>query len=160
MPETKELVITRIFNAPREKVWAAWTEPEHIKKWWGPKHFTAPEAKVDLRVGGKYLFAMRWPESHGGETIWSTGTYQEIVPHERIVATDSFADADGNIVSAEHYGMKGFPMELSLTVSFEDAGDGKTKLTIRHSGHPAGEMFEGANEGWNESLDKLAEALK
>jgi uncharacterized protein YndB with AHSA1/START domain len=63
-------------------------------------------------------------------------------------------------VSAEHYGMKGFPMELSLTVTFEDAGDGKTKLTIRHSGHPAGEMFEGANEGWNESLDKLAAAVE
>ncbi len=90
-----ELVITRIFDAPRELVWQAWTDPKQLVKWWGPKNFTAPVAKIDLRVGGKYLYCMRSPES---QDYWSTGTYREVVPPERLVCTDSFADADGNVV--------------------------------------------------------------
>src|SRR5688572_29632086 len=100
-PGTVDVEITRIFDAPPELVWKAWTEPEHFMRWWGPKDFTSPAAKMDLRVGGKYLACMRTPE---GQDMWSTGTYREIVPLERIVYTDSFADAEGNVVSAAHYG--------------------------------------------------------
>jgi uncharacterized protein YndB with AHSA1/START domain len=150
------LVITRVFDAPRELVWKAWTDPEHVKLWWGPKQFTAPVCKIDLRVGGKYLSCMR---SADGQDYWSTGIYKEIVPLERIVCTDSFSDEHGNVVPASHYGMgDDFPSEMTVIVTFEDI-NGRTKLTLQHIGMPGGEMGEMANQGWNESLDKLAASL-
>lgn len=154
---TRELVITRVFDAPRELVWKAWTDPEHVVRWWGPKNYTSPVCKIDFRVGGKYLFCMRSPE---GKDFWSTGTYREIIPSEKIVVTDSFADSEGNVVPASEYGMPEMPLELQVTVTFEDLGDGKTKMTLRHVGFPEGEMSEMAGAGWNESFDKLAESLK
>lgn len=153
----REIVITRVFDAPRELVWRAWTEPEHLMRWWGPKGYTSPACKIDLRVGGKYLFCMRSSE---GQEFWSTGVYREIVPPERLVMTDSFADKDGNVVPASHYGFgEDFPLELQVTLTFEEQ-EGKTKMTLRHVGFPAGEMSEMAGQGWNESFDKLAESLK
>jgi uncharacterized protein YndB with AHSA1/START domain len=153
----REIVITRIFDAPRDLVWKAWTDPEHFKRWWGPKDFTSPFCKIDLRVGGKYLNCMRSPE---GQDFWTTGVYREIVPLERIVYTDSFADQEGNVVPATHYGMSpDFPLEMLVTVTFEDY-DGKTKMTLKHVGLPVGEMSELTEAGWNESFDKLAESLK
>jgi len=152
----QELVITRIFDAPREQVWKAWTEPDFVKKWWGPKGFTAPVSKIDLRVGGKYLSCMRSPE---GREFWSTGVYKEIVPLERIVCTDSFADEKGNVVPATHYGMgQDFPLELQVTVTFEEHGN-KTRMTLRHAGIPEGKMTDDTLQGWGESFDKLAESL-
>jgi len=155
-----ELIIERVFDAPRELVWKAWTEPEQVMRWWGPKGFTAPAAKIDFRVGGKYLNCMRGPAGTDfDKDFWSTGVYREIVPLERIVCTDSFADEHGNVVPASHYGMAGdFPLEMLVTVTFEEQG-GKTKLTLHHAGIPAGEHRDGANQGWSESLDKLAEYL-
>jgi len=138
-------------------VWKAWTEPERMKRWWGPKVFTAPVIKIDLRVGGKYLFCMRSPE---GQDFWSTGVYREIVEPERIVCTDSFADEKGNVVPATYYGIgSDFPLELQVTLTFEEH-DGKTKMTLRHVGFPDGQMSDMAKVGWNESFDKLAEILK
>jgi len=155
-PAEGELVITRIFDAPRELVWKAWTDPEHLMRWWGPKVFTCPHCEIDLRVGGKFLNCMRSSE---GQDIWSTGVYREIVPMERIVCTDSFADEKGNVVPATHYGMPdNIPLEMQVTVTFEDL-DGKTRMTLRHEGLPAGEMSDSAQQGWSESFDKLAEYL-
>jgi len=152
------LVIERIFDAPRELVWKAWSDPEQAKRWWGPRTFTAPAAEIDFRVGGKYLFAMQSPEFNNGEPIWSTGVYREIVPYERIVCTDCFADETGKVAPATHYGMtEDFPLEMLVTVEFEDI-DGKTKMTLRHEGLPASDK-QGAGVGWNESFDKLAESL-
>ena len=153
----QELVITRVFDAPRELVWKAWTEPERFMQWWGPKGFTSPVCKIDLRVGGKYLSCMRSPE---GKDYWSTGVYREIVEPERIVCTDSFADEEGNVAPATYYGMSpDFPLEMLVTVTFEEH-EGKTKLTLQHVGIPAGENSDLAEAGWNESFDKLAESLK
>ena len=155
-PELKEIEVTRVFDAPVEHLWKSWTDPEWVKRWWGPKVFTSPAAKVDLRVGGKYLFCMRGPD---GKDYWSTGVYREIAPMSRIVCTDSFADEKGQVVPATHYGLSAdYPLELQITVAFEDLG-GKTRMTVRQFGHPVGEMYDGAHQGWNESLDKLAESL-
>jgi uncharacterized protein YndB with AHSA1/START domain len=153
--DTNELVIERIYDAPRELVWKAWTDPEMFRKWWGPKDFTCPFSKIDLRVGGKYLNCMRGPD---GKDYWSTGTYKQIVPMQKIVATDSFADESGKVVPSTHYGMQGFPLELEVTVIFEDLG-GKTKMTLRHRGLPKGDIKNQARAGWNESFDKLMEVL-
>lgn len=152
------LVITRIFDAQRELVWKAWTEPERVKRWWGPKDFTAPFIKIDLRVGGEYLYCMRSPE---GKDYWSTGVYREIVPLTQIVSTDSFADEKENVVPATYYGMSGdWPLELLITVTFEEY-DGKTKLTLKHSGIAGISATDHDNmqQGWNESFDRLAEYL-
>ncbi|MDB4978375.1 MAG: ATPase [Candidatus Peribacteria bacterium] len=157
---TKTLHITRIFNAPRETVWKAFTESEQIMKWWGPKDFTSPSARVDLRVGGTYLFCMHGPAgTQFDKDMWSTGTYKEIIPLEKIVATDNFSDEHGTIISPEDYGMPGeWPEQMIVTFVFEDAGKGKTKLTLTHTGHPE-EMAHLAEAGWNQSLDKFAAIL-
>lgn len=151
-----EIVITRLFDAPRDLVWTAWTEPEFVMEWWGPKDYTSPSAKIDLRVGGKYLFCMRSPE---GKDFWSTGVYREIEKPGRIVCTDSFADEKGNVVPATYYGMSpDFPAEMLMTVTFEIQA-GRTRLTLRHAGIPPGEMMDLTRAGWNESLDKFESVL-
>ena len=153
----QELVIERTFDAPRKLVWEAWTQPERVRVWWGPKHFITPVYEIDLRVGGKFLLCMRSPE---GQEIWGTGVYREIVPQERIVATDNFADAEGRVVPASYYGMKAdYSQEMVYTVMFKEQG-GKTRLTLKYVGIPPGEDLEMAQDGWIQSLDKLAEYLK
>jgi uncharacterized protein YndB with AHSA1/START domain len=151
-----ELVITRIFDAPRERVWKAWTDPGEARQWWGPKGFTTPSLSVDLRVGGIFRYCMRSPE---GKDYWGTGVYREIVPGKRIVYTDSFADEKGNVVPATYYGMGAdIPLEMLVTVSFEEE-NGQTKVTLRHAGMPVGPHRDGAMQGWNEMFDKLVEHL-
>lgn len=153
----QELVITRIFDARREILWKAWTEPERVKRWWGPKGFTSPVNSIDLHVGGAYLNCMRSPE---GNDYWSTGVYREIIEPELLVYTDSFSDAEGNLVPASYYGMSGdWPLELLVRITFEEL-DGLTKLTLRHIGIPAGENRDLAKAGWNESFDKLDKYLE
>jgi uncharacterized protein YndB with AHSA1/START domain len=153
----RDIVVTRVFDAPRALVWKAWTEPEHLKRWWGPRDFTSPVCRIDLRVGGTYLSSMRSP---GGQTLYNTGVYREIVPLERLVYSDSFADEQGNVVPASHYGMDpDFPLELPVTVTFEDQ-DGKTKMTLRHAGLSVSKLNEMTVAGWNGSFDKLAASLK
>ena len=151
-----ELVITRVFDAPRELVWKAWTEPEHFRRWWGPKDYICPFCEMDFRVGGKYLNCMRSSE---GREVWSTGVFREIAPMERIVFTDCFADENGNVVPATHYGLgPDFPLEMLVSVTLEEQ-DGKTKMTLKHIGLPSTPEGEGAEQGWNQSFDKLAESL-
>lgn len=155
LPMGGELVITRNFDAPRDLVWKAWTDPERFKLWWGPTGFTSPACEIDLRVGGQYLACMRSPE---GQDYWSTGEYREIVPKRKIVYTDNFSDAKGNVVPASYYGMQGdWPPELIVTVTFEEDG-GKTKMTLRHDGIPPDTMSD-CEAGWRGSFDKLAESL-
>lgn len=157
---SKTLHLTRTLNAPVERVWQAWTDPNEAMKWWGPKDFTSPAAKIDLKVGGEYLLCMHGPAgSQFDQDMWSGGTYKEIIPMKKIVATDHFADKDGNKISPKEMGMPGeWPDEMIITVTFEDLGNGKTKLTIVHEGHPE-EMAADATTGWNQSLDKFEAML-
>ncbi|MFA6908324.1 MAG: SRPBCC domain-containing protein [Patescibacteria group bacterium] len=156
------LVIQRIFNAPIEKVWKAWTDPEEVKKWWGPKDFTAPSISIDFREGGKYLFCMRGKLAPDApeQDMWSTGTYKEIIPMKKIVCTDSFSDKDGNVVSPKEYGMEGVPDEFEFTIYFEEAEGGKTKMTVEHRGFPEGQDKVLATQGLNQSFDKFAQAVQ
>jgi uncharacterized protein YndB with AHSA1/START domain len=152
----KSLKIVRVFNAPIERVWKRWTDPDEFMCWWGPKDFTAPYAKLDIRPGGKYLSSMRDPS---GKEYWSTGIYREIIEPNRLVYTDSFADEHGNIVDASYYGMgENIPREMEVEIEFEDIG-GKTRMTLEHCGLPEGEDQKNAKEGWNQSFDKLEECL-
>lgn len=152
----KTISIQRTFNLPLSKVWEAWSEPESMKKWWGPEEFTCPECTIDFKVGGKFLASM---QAADGKKVWSTGTYKEIVPLKKIVNTDSFADSNGNIVPASYYKMSGdWDSELQVTIEFE-AMDGKTKLSLQHRGLPA-EALEDCIKGWQSSFDKLERNIK
>src|SRR3990172_3904679 len=154
--QEKALVIERVFDAPRDLVWKAWSEPERFMRWYGPKGFTTPVCKIDFRVGGAWLNCMRSPD---GQEFWSTGVYREIVAMERIVTTMERSDADGNVVPATPDGMDAdVPIEMLMTVTFEEQA-GKTKMSLRHEGLPAGEMREGAGQAWNQAFDKLGESL-
>ena len=161
MPDNKtgagEVTIIRFFDAPRELVWRAWTDPEHHKKWWGPKDFTAPHCEIDLKVGGKHLYCMR---SADGENIWNSGEFLEVVHLKKLVYTEYFADENGNEISPVLYGFpEGWNGHMVVTVIFEDE-KGKTKITALHAGLPTGDLSMDAKKGWNESLDKLADSLK
>ena len=151
MTKQNELKIVRNFNASKEQVWHAWSNPENFKQWWGPKEFSCPDCEIDFKVGGKWLASMM---DDKGNKIWATGVYKEIMPLEKIVFTDCFADEKGNVVSSEEYGMKGIPLEMLVTVTMKEI-DGKTEMTIIHTGLPEGEHITGANTGWNTSIDKM-----
>src|SRR5690606_19809081 len=120
MTNSQDIVITRIIDAPVETVWESWTNPEHIKKWWGPKDFTSPYAAIDLREGGRYVFGMRAPEYLGGQDSYSGGTYTKVVPLERLEFTQSITDQVGNALDPTAIGLpEGFPKETQMTVIFK-----------------------------------------
>ena len=152
--ETERMVVTRVFDAPRELVWKAWTDPKYVMQWWGPKGFTAPFCEMDFRVGGKFLYCMRAPD---GQEFWNGGEYHEIVLHEKIVFSMYFSDSKGNKVEPAQLGIEHEAIEGACDVTlFEDLGDGRTKLT-----HIGNEPMDSARdsgqlEGWNEQLDKVA----
>ena len=149
-------VVERVFDAPQELVFKAWTEPERLKRWWGPRGYTVPYCEIDLREGGVFLYCMRSPEGHD---FWGRGVFREIVVPERLVLAMSFADAEGNVVPATYYGMSPeWPPETLLTVAFEEEA-GKTRVTLRYEGVPPGPDGDGTRRGWAETLDGLAEYL-
>jgi uncharacterized protein YndB with AHSA1/START domain len=147
------VVIERIFDAPVDLIWQMWTQPEHFKKWYGPKGFTVPVADMDVRVGGKRLVCMASPD--GSMKMWSTGEYTEVVPNERLVYTDSPADENGKLVSPSAMGMPdGYPATTKVTVLLEDLG-GRTKMVMTHAGVPAG-----AGDGWEQAFAKMADRIE
>ena len=150
-PQTA-IIIKRKFSLPLSKVWQAWTDPQTFKKWWGPKEFSCPYCSIHLREGGTYFNAMRGP---GGKDVWSTGVYKEIIPNQKIVYTDSFADNRGNIVAAGYYHMPDMPMELLVSINFKEE-DGKTIMLLKHEGIPE-QMRDECEKGWQSSFDKLEE---
>lgn len=152
--ESERMVITRVFNAPRELVWKAWTDPRYVMQWWGPRGFTSPVCKIDFRVGGKFLCCMRSPD---GQDFWNGGEYHEIVLHEKIVSSMYFSDSEGNKVEPEHYGMEHESIEGAHDVTlFEDLGNGQTKLTFIGNEPMESARNSGQLEGWNQILDKIA----
>ena len=164
--EEKKIVIERVFNAPKEKVWDAWTNPEMVKQWWGPEGFYAPSIKVDFRIGGKYIYAMHGPAgTQFDKDMYSAGEYKEIVPMDRLVVTDYFSDAEGNKMSAQEQGLpEGMPSEMTVEVLFESLEDSKTKLSIVYTADSE-EMYQamlksGMEEGWKTSLDKMAKLVE
>jgi uncharacterized protein YndB with AHSA1/START domain len=144
-PAEQVLVIERIFDAPRSLVFKAWTEPEHLVHWWGPRGFTSAILANDVRPGGAYRFHMRGPE---GDDHWSQGVYREIVEPELLVMSGNWADSQGNPTSPE----------TVLTVTFEEH-QGKTKLILHQAIFESVTARDAHRGGWNSSLDRLAEYL-
>jgi uncharacterized protein YndB with AHSA1/START domain len=145
-PADRVLKITRVFDAPRELLWKAWTDPAEMVKWHGPRGFTSKIEYADFRPGGKYRIYMRGPEN---DDHWMQGTHREIAPMDRLVMTGGWTDAKGDPLSSE----------TILTVMFEDAGKDKTRLTLHQAVFESVTARDGHNSGWNSTLDRLAEYL-
>ena len=155
--QTERMTVERIFDAPRELVWKAWTDPQYAKQWWGPHGFTTPVYQSDFRVGGKFLICMKSPD---GQEFWNAGEYHEIVPHEKIVSSMWFADPNGNKVEPEQYGIEHEAIEGARdTTLFEDLGDGRTRLSFIGNEAAEDATNSGQLEGWNQILAKFAEVL-
>ncbi len=158
-PKKEDLVVTRIIDAPVELVWKAWTVPEHVMRWWGPKYYTSPSCKIDLREGGKYIFCMRAPKDQGGQDMYTAGVYKKIVPMERLEFTQSLADKDGNPIDPIKAGMPpDFPKEIRTVLVFKAKGN-MTELTITEYDWTVGTMYVYSLAGLHQSIDKLAESL-
>lgn len=154
---TAPLFIERIFNAPRELVWLAWTEPKYISRWWGPKGFTAPFCKIDLRAGGRFHYCMKSPE---GKEYWNIGEFIEVNPPEKIISIMNFSDKNGNKLKPSYYGLgEDFPEDMFDIVTFEEMYVNKTKLTLRREHSIDNARKYGVEQGWSESLDKFSETL-
>ncbi len=157
--QKEDLVVKRIIDAPLEVAWKAWTDPEYVKRWWGPKDYISPTCKIDLRVGGKYIFSMRAPEYQGGQVSYTAGVYKEIVPLKRLEFTQGLSDKDGNSIDPAQLGMPAdFPKEIRTVVEFTPKGE-MTELTITEYGWPVSQMMVYSYAGMQQSIDKLAESL-
>jgi len=155
--EVERMVVTRVFDAPRELVWKAWTDPKYVMQWWGPKGFTAPVCRMDFRVGGRFLCCMKAPD---GQEFWNAAEYHEIVPYEKIVSSMYFSDSEGNKVDPSQLGIEHEAIKDAYDVTlFEDLGNDQPKLTF--IGHEPMESAKnsGQMEGWIQILDKVAEVV-
>ncbi len=150
-PESHELVLTRIIDAPREKLYRCWTDPALLKQWFVPKPWTIAKAEVDVRPGGSSLIVMRSPE---GQEMPNPGVFLEVVPNERIVVTDAYTSAW--VPSAKPF--------MTAIVTFEDLGGGKTRYTARARPWTAEDRAAhekmGFHEGWGICAGQLAALAK
>ena len=138
-----DLVITRVFDAPRELVWKAWTDPFHARHWWGPPMCPAIEMNMDLRIGGKWRNCLKSAED--GSLLWQHGVFTDIVPPERLVFTFTW---DNN----QYLEFPNVPMLVEVT--FED-GDGGTRVTLRQTGLHSIADRDGHGVGWNGTFDRF-----
>ena len=145
LPSDLEIAMTRVFNAPRELVWKALTDPEAIPQWWGPRYLTTVVDKMDVRVGGAWRYVQHDPD--GNEHAFN-GVYKEIVPPERLVYTFEFEPMPGHIV-VDHVTL--------------DEVEGKTRVTVTSRFDSVedrdGTLNSGMEGGATESWDRLAELL-
>lgn len=140
-----DVTIVRTFDAPRQRVWEAWTDPAQVAAWWGPAGFTVPRCEMDVRPGGTFRIDMGAPD---GTVFPSEGVFDDVVePEQLVLVAGAVEDDDG-----------GYMMEVRQTVTFE-ARDGRTTLTLEarvvEASPDAAEHLEGMEEGWSQTLDKL-----
>jgi len=156
-PKKRDLVVTRVFDAPIELVWKAWTDPEYVMQWWGPTGFTCPLAEMDFREGGVSLVCMRAPKDFGGQDMYNTWTYKKIVPMQQIEYILNFTDKDGKAFDPAEMGLPaGTPREVRNVNTFKDLGNGKTEMTVTEYDWTVGHMMEMSKMGLEQCLDKMA----
>jgi uncharacterized protein YndB with AHSA1/START domain len=141
---TRELTITRDFNAPRSLVFKLWIDPDHVAHWWGPIEYPAANVSMDVRPGGRWRHCLRSPDT--GQELWLGGVFREIVPPKRLVFTFAW----------EEEGERG--LETLVTVTFAERG-GKTTMTFRQAPFQSAEQCDGHQYGWNSTFDRLVAHL-
>ena len=159
-PKKADLVVTRVFAAPVERVWKAWTDSELVMQWWGPTGFTCPVARMEFREGGVSLVCMRAPREAGGQDMYNTWTYEKIDSMNRFVYVNRFSDKDGNAMDPVKQGLSpDIPKEMRHEVSFRKLGRDKAEITVIEYGWPVGPMMEMSKTGLEQCLDKMAVVL-
>jgi uncharacterized protein YndB with AHSA1/START domain len=156
-----DFVLSRVFDAPRELVWKAFTESQHLMHWWGPKGFKMVSCEVDLRPGGVFHYGMESPDGH---KMWGKITYLEIVPPERVVHTVSFSDENRGVT--RHPLAPTWPLETLAVITLSEQ-NGKTTMTVNWKPHNATEeeratfdrSHDDMRKGWGGTMDQLAEYL-
>lgn len=159
---SEELVITRTFDAPRELVYKAWTEPSRLVKWFGPVGAKLSIKKADMRSGGEMVYGMQAPD---GSRMWGRWTFRQLTPPERIVLVFSFVDEQENAIP--HPFVPNLSVEMLSTTTFEEK-NGQTLMTLRSRALHATEegkmafhkLFAGMEKGWGGTLDQLDAYLK
>ena len=154
----KPFEIARLYDAPRERVWQAWTEAERMKRWWGPRGFTVHTFKLDLRPGGMCLYGMKAPD---GSDMWGKLIYREIKAPEKLVFIVSFSDPQGGVT--RHPMSPTWPQYILSTVEFTEDAAGKTRVKVTWIPQEATEVErktfdegrEGMKQGWGGTLDQL-----
>ena len=160
--QDQTFIISRVFEAPRHLVFAAFTEAERMKHWWGPKGFTVVKSDMDLRPGGIYHYCLRSPD---GALMWGKFVYREIVRPERIVLIDSFSDEKGG--TTRHPMSPGWPPQMLSVFEFQEEGTNRTRFTVKWSPYEATEAeaatfnagMASMNQGWSGTFEQLAEYL-
>ena len=153
---SKQIEVTRVFNAPVELVWKVWTDPELVKRWWGPRHFSSPVAKIDFREGGRSIVSMQAPKEMGGQEFFSLWVYERILPLQRIEFIQSLSDKEGNKIAPTEVGMPSdFPIDIRTVVTFIQESDNKTQMTVTEYSD-FGSISNFAQMGLEQSLDKMA----
>jgi uncharacterized protein YndB with AHSA1/START domain len=152
-----EIVISRVFNAPRPLVFNLWIDAEHLKKWYAPDGCLIDFKHLDVSVGGTFHSVITVPN---GYQCWCVGTYLEITAPERIVFSMANADDQGNKLGAEDAGKDAdWPVETIVTITFEEIAGGKTKLTLHQTASAEVAKRTGAYSGWLQMLDNLDKLL-
>ena len=151
----KQIAVTKTFNAPVEMVWELWVNPELVKRWWGPKHFISPVAKIDFREGGKSLVSMKAPKEMGGQEFYSIWIYQKIIPLTTIEFIQNLSDKDGNKIEPVTVGMPpDSPLDVRTVVTFRTVGTRKTEMTVTEYAE-FGSISNFAQLGLEQSLEKM-----
>lgn len=156
-----EFSIVRVLDAPRELVWRAWTNAEHLAKWWGPVIFQNEVVGFDFRIGGVFHYKMTTDD---GNVMWGKFVYREIDEPQKLVYVSSFSDENAGVTRAPF--AENFPLEVLNTLTFEE-NDGKTTLTLRGVPFNASEeeiaffasMHDSMRGGFGGTLDALTEHL-
>jgi uncharacterized protein YndB with AHSA1/START domain len=160
--KSADFVLSRVLDAPRDLVWKAFTEPDRMKQWWGPKGFSVIHWDMDLRPGGSYHYGMTSPT---GQPMWGKFRYREVVPPQRMVLINSFSDEAGGIT--RHPMAPTWPLEMLSTFTFDEEPGGKTRVTIRWQAYNATAeeqaTFDAGHDsmrgGWGGTFDQLATYL-
>lgn len=151
---TRDLTLTRTFDAPVEQVWKAWSEPEMVKRWWGPTGFTSPVAKMNFREGGSSLVCMRSPDGHD---MYNTWTYRKIEPMTRLEFVLDWADKNGTRVDPSSMGLPpDMPRDVRHVITFKKVASNKTEMTITEFGYTSDQHYELSKAGLEQCLDKMA----
>jgi uncharacterized protein YndB with AHSA1/START domain len=152
----REVLITRVLDAPRSLVFQAWTDPEHLLRWYAPGGCTIEFRTIEPHAGGTFHSCIRSPDGH---ECWCKGVYREVVAPERLVHTMEIADEQGNSVNPEDAGMDPeWPRQTVLTVTFEEEGQ-RTRLILHQTVLESIATRTGALPSWIEMLDRLAQDL-
>jgi len=160
---SKDFVISRVLNAPRDLVWQCFTQPERMKQWWGPKGVKILKSQMDLRVGGTYHYGM---QTQDGTVMWGRMIYRAITPPERLEFINSFSNETGGL--GRHPLAPTWPIEMLSVFTFDEQPGGKTKFTVtwRPYNATAEEQatFDAGHAsmtgGWSGTMENLENYLK